>query len=131
MKLSIPAVPMIANRLIAGCSNRAMWFKKSGEVKKWQQRLLEATKRLGPCRTLNIKRHAVVSVVVYRSRLQDQTENFPTSLKPVFDALKKSGWIVDDSPKWMIAKICETKCKRKDQRTEIEIEYAARAWGSP
>lgn len=46
------------------------------------------------------KERARVSIHVCRSRELDE-DNLTAGLKPLYDALKKCGFIVNDSPKWM------------------------------
>ena len=58
---------------------------------------------------------------VYRSRFQDK-DNMYGSVKPLVDAVKKLGWIVDDDPAHLDLKVQEIKSKRKDQRTEVFLE---------
>ena len=64
---------------------------------------------------------AKLHIQVHRSRFQDK-DNMYGSVKPIVDAIKKLGWIVDDDPKNLDLKVEEIKAKRKDQRTEIFLE---------
>ena len=64
---------------------------------------------------------AQLLIQVHRSRFQDK-DNMYGSVKPIVDAIKKLGWIVDDDNKHLDLKVEEIKSKRKDQRTEIFLE---------
>ena len=58
------------------------------------------------------------------SHILDQ-DNYIGGHKPLFDALKKSGIIVDDRAEWCeMAFLPQEKCKRGQDRTVITIEEA-------
>ena len=65
-----------------------------------------------------------MKIEVHRSRFQDK-DNMYGSVKPLVDAVKKLGWIVDDDPAHLDLKVEEIKSKRVDQRTEIFLEGEA------
>lgn len=65
-----------------------------------------------------------MKIEVHRSRFQDK-DNMYGSVKPLVDAVKKLGWMVDDDPAHLDLKVEEIKSKRVDQRTEIFLEGEA------
>ncbi|MGW8179453.1 MAG: hypothetical protein ACWGQW_11945 [bacterium] len=60
-----------------------------------------------------------VTITLHRKKLQDP-DNAVGSVKPVLDALKRNGWLVDDSPEYLELIVREEKSK--EQRTVIEWE---------
>ena len=63
--------------------------------------------------------HASVRVDVYRKRLQD-VDNLWGSVKPILDALKRTGWIKDDDRESITLHVEEHKAK--EQKTTITVE---------
>lgn len=114
MKITIPTVPLTLNRLL-----RTHWSERRNQGNRWMRLLLEANCPLVPfqCRR---EQKARVTVRVYRKKLQDE-DNFRGSLKPIFDAMKKLGLIVDDSRQWLEQDCMELKAGKTDERTEIEV----------
>ena len=68
---------------------------------------------------------AKMNIKVYRSRFQDK-DNMYGSVKPLVDAVKKLGWLVDDDPAHLDLKVEEIKSKRVEQRTEVFLEVEAK-----
>lgn len=62
-----------------------------------------------------------LTVHSYRWGILDR-ENFIGGLKPLIDALKKIGLIVDDNAKWLEHGNHKQTCSRTNRRTEIFIE---------
>ena len=93
------------------------WMKRHRYNEGWFVRLLGAAGRP----SFKPKGKAKLRITVYRSRFQDK-DNMYGSAKPLIDAVKKLGWIVDDDPKHLDLKVEEIKSKRKDQRTEMFLE---------
>jgi hypothetical protein len=48
--------------------------------------------------------------------------NLVGGCKPLLDAMKQNGLIVDDSPKWIEDEYFQENCKTGFERTEIEIK---------
>jgi hypothetical protein len=63
-----------------------------------------------------------MDVTVYRARLFDD-DNAVGALKPLCDALKHVGYIVDDRPEFFkLGEVKQVKCKGKEARTVITLE---------
>ncbi len=71
---------------------------------------------------VGLDKKALVRITRYGSRMLDD-DNFRGGAKPLVDALKDAGLIVDDSPKWMTAEYKQVKCTRKEAWTEVEVTY--------
>lgn len=104
-------------------SQNASFYKKNGfwvaraDKKRWLNALAIIAKRaLHPAAG---KRK--VTIVSYRKRLLDYG-NLVGGAKPILDALKKLGWIVDDSPAWVIEEYKQFAVGQ--EFTEIFIEEA-------
>lgn len=101
-------LPLTANRLL-----RAHWTAQRREVKAWSAWVLKEC-GWGPLLQTRVR----LEIVVYRSRLQDP-DNRVASVKPLIDALKRRGWIRDDSEEFLELTVLEWKCRRKEERTEV------------
>ena len=62
--------------------------------------------------------HSTLRFTVYRSRLQDP-DNAVASLKPIIDAIRRLGWLTDDSEKYLTLVSRQEKCSRQEERTEV------------
>ena len=61
-----------------------------------------------------------VRITSYRKRLIDKDN---LCLKPVMDALVKTGFLKDDSPKWCESTVSQRKCEKGEEPyTAIELE---------
>jgi len=72
---------------------------------------------------LSLKKKVKKAIVYtrYGSRILDK-DNYHGGTKPLTDAIKEKGLIVDDSPKWCeIIFMPQQKCKRGMERTEVVI----------
>ncbi len=69
------------------------------------------------------KKKAYMQVVVRPIRRQDQ-DNLSGSLKPMIDAFRQAGWLVDDTEEWLKF-VVEQRPRGDDNnpRTEIRIGY--------
>jgi len=66
---------------------------------------------------------AKLTITRHGSRILD-TDNYHGGVKSLVDSIKEKGLIVDDSPKWCDIIFQEqVKCKRGQEKTEIEISY--------
>ena len=70
---------------------------------------------------LEIKKKRRLKITRYSTRLLDYG-NLVGGCKPLLDAIKLSGLIVDDSPKWIEDKYFQEKCQGGFERTEFIIE---------
>jgi hypothetical protein len=117
MTLRLPTVPLTGNRLL-----RAHWSVQRREVRRWEEAILRYVGCYGPLRGTRVRRRAWIIVRVWRRRLQDE-DNFQTSLKPVLDALRRCGWIYEDSRHWLVKDAVELPTKGTKPRTEIEVRW--------
>lgn len=108
MEFRTSIVPMTNNRLI-----RSHWSVRRKEKLRWAHQIMAAVGR----KKRRLQK-LTVSVVVGRKRLQD-LDNFHASLKPLLDALKFTGWIYDDSRKWIDLKAEEIRSKQES--TQISV----------
>ena len=60
-----------------------------------------------------------LDITVFRNRLQDP-DNAIASLKPLIDAIKCAGWLVDDDCARLVLKAQQVKCTKVEQRTEVK-----------
>ncbi len=91
----ITSIPISLNRY-----RNFHWAQKKAEVDRWQQLILMATGRYGPFHKNIIPRKTHMKIQVLRKRVQD-LDNAWGSLKPMLDAMKRNGWIVDDRRSWL------------------------------
>lgn len=111
---TIDRVPLPLNRLL-----RAHWTARRRERQAWYLALFAAVGRAPRGRP---RRRARVRVTVRRRRRQDP-DNAAGSVKPLLDALKNLGWIVDDSPRWIELVVTEETCRRGERpATELVLE---------
>ena len=61
-----------------------------------------------------------VRITRYAARLLD-LDNFAGGCKPLIDAMRKRGLIVDDDPASVSLEFAQAKCSRADERTELEV----------
>jgi hypothetical protein len=61
-----------------------------------------------------------VTIQMYRKRPMDR-DGATGSCKPIFDALVRFGWALDDSEKWMDQVVLPVVVENKPPKTEIEI----------
>jgi hypothetical protein len=118
MKRWVKTVPLIpvTNNTREGWKH---WAHRYGDSKKWRLAIRVAC----GMRSRRPLRRVCLTIVVYRTRLQDR-DNFWGSLKPVVDGLKHNRWIRDDDHEWveLSPESKEVKAKKEDLRTEITWE---------
>ena len=103
-------IPRSANRVL-----RAHWGARTHDKKSWIRYVLAACGR--PPRRVEEKIR--LEVTVHRKKLQDP-DNAVASVKPLLDALRRTGWLRDDSHEWLELSVKEVLEKNKRrQRTEI------------
>lgn len=117
MTIEIPYVPMSVAKL------NKHWAIRDKERKRWQQEfqfgLSAGMHRL--LRSTNVMPQKL-SVEIHHARFYDQ-DNLVGCLKPVCDALKQNGYIVDDSPKhFQLGTVTQVKCPQKKGKTVITLE---------
>jgi hypothetical protein len=95
-------------------------------AKRWRDWILIAAK----CPQFNVLRDlgkVKLTITVTRGRQQDK-DNMYASVKPVVDAIKYRGWLVDDSPKWLDLEVREIA--RRDQGLyKTVIEWDGQVFG--
>ena len=102
-------IPKTLNQLL-----RMHWRARKQDLESWKWHVLSVA---GP-RSSKAKRSRVeLKLTVYRKQLQDP-DNAVGSCKNLIDALRKIGWLVDDSPAWLDLTVVE-RIDRKAPRTEI------------
>lgn len=107
---SVPMVPMSPNQILG-----KHWSKKHNEVLKWRKAIV-ATCRHAPKGLITGK--ALVEIGIYRERLLDP-DNAVAACKPILDALKRYGWIIDDNSKLLELKVFQGQVKKEEQGIEI------------
>lgn len=70
---------------------------------------------------LKEKRKVKMRITRYGSRLLDR-DNMIGGTKSILDAIRRTGMIVDDSPKWVHIEYAQEKCKRGLEKTVVEVE---------
>lgn len=104
--VEIPARPITGNRLL-----RLHWAKRSGVGRLWETLVL-AYLGSGPFKNgAMVGRRVDMLLSIERVRKQD-ADNLALSCKPVVDALKKAGWIKDDSERWFTCRYQEVSGAR-------------------
>ena len=103
-------LPRSANRVL-----RAHWGARCRERDSW----IEYVHSVSGRRPRPVDRKVRLEVTVHRRKLQDP-DNANASVKPLLDALKRTGWLRDDSPRWLDLSVTEAVEKdRRRQRTEV------------
>lgn len=95
-------------------------FKGKWATLNWKKRFLS---KLHNYEFLALKKKIKKTIIIQRlgSRLLDE-DNYHGGCKPMVDAIKEKGLIVDDCPKWCEIKWKkQVKCKRSEEKTIIEI----------
>ena len=95
----------------------------------WRSRMRERDrlhaaidKAMGPYRFGDTQGKQRVRIVMHRIRLQDP-DNKVASVKYLIDALRRLGWLVDDTPEFLELEVEEYRAGHKaNVRTEITIE---------
>jgi len=116
--ITIPTIPITHNELLRQAYRASGWRPNAVQREKWRKRIRTVA---GLPRYDEPQGKVRVTITVYRGRRQDP-DNVGGSLKPVLDALKDCGWIVDDSPKWIDLVAVERTAKKAERRTVIELE---------
>jgi hypothetical protein len=119
--LNIPRVPKSPNAL-----RGRHWTVKHKDRNSWVTEIWVACFKEGLCgactepkRTTKKKK---VVIAVYSASQPMDPDNLDGSRKPILDAMKANGLLVDDSGKWCESTITQHKSTRKLARTEISIE---------
>lgn len=103
----IPSRPISGNQLL-----RLHWAKRSREGRKWDTLVLVYLGS-GPFKDRAMAgRRVEMLLTIERTRKQD-ADNLALSCKPVVDALKKAGWMQDDSERWFLCRYQEVSGERK------------------
>lgn len=95
----------------------AKWYGRHRQAKLWRTEVHVAMgRRAQP------PEKARVTITVYRARRQDP-DNAVASVKPVLDAMVKTGWLKDDRHECLELHVEEIPgTKKPDRRTMIEWE---------
>ena len=112
--LSIPRVPLSPNKLLG-----KHWSAKAKEKKAWVNEIWFA------CGTrhwsLALGQRMRVTITLYNARQYDR-DNAWGACKPILDAMKALGLIVDDRAEWCDLTVKQERSTRKDKRTVIQVE---------
>lgn len=111
MILTIPRVPPSLNR-------NKHWAAKHLEMRTWKQELDVLKRTWKPA-----KGKVKVTITLHNARQYDR-DNAYGACKPVMDAMKQLGMIVDDRAAYCDLTVKQEKSRRKDKRTVIEVEAA-------
>jgi len=109
-----PIVPKIANR-------SKHWRTRHGERRRWGKAMLVL--RPGPFMAMRAGelvriRKVRLTIEVWRWNKQDP-DNAVASLKPLLDALKQHGWLVDDSETWLEFTLTEHITRARGARRTV------------
>lgn len=112
----IPMVPLSPNEILG-----RHWSKKHGEAKKWR-RAIGAVCKHAPKGAITGR--VFVEIGIYRERLLDP-DNAVAACKPILDALKRYGWLVDDSEQFLELSVFQRVIQREEQGVEIVLVHPA------
>jgi len=70
-----------------------------------------------------LKRKQAISIIVYQPFRRFDEDNLVGATKPLVDALRETGFIYRDSPRWLKRKVRQ-EIDRKNPRVEITVEEA-------
>ena len=96
------------------------WWSLRNKTKQYTNELKNYGLILKTCK-LEIKKKRRLKITRFSTRLLDYG-NLVGGCKPLLDAMKLSGLIADDSPKWIEDEYFQEKCQRGFERTEIIIQ---------
>jgi len=112
MILTIPRVPLSPNQLLG-----KHWSAKAKEKKEWGWELMAA---LPTKWEKALERKMRVTITIHNARQYDR-DNSWASVKPILDAMKGLGMIVDDRAEFCDLTVLQEKSTRKEKRTVIEV----------
>lgn len=112
MILTIPRVPLSPNALLG-----KHWSAKAREKLTWKQEIQAA----GGKEQAKVRMR--VTVTIYNARQYDR-DNAWGACKPILDAMKAMGLIVDDRASYCELEVKQAKSTRKEKRTVIEVVAA-------
>ena len=96
------------------------WSKRRAKKKEYFYFIRQSYGAPLPFKRRKEARVAYVSIVVYQKTRRFDRDNLYGALKPVIDVLRESGFIYNDSERWLRS-IYEQKIDRNDPRIEIKI----------
>lgn len=97
------------------------WSRRMKKKKEYFYYIRQSYNAPLPFERRKIKRIVNVAIRVYHPFRRFDVDNLHGAVKPIIDALKESGFIYNDSPKW-IKKELYQYIDRANPRIEIEIE---------
>lgn len=95
------------------------WYIYSNYKKKW----IDALGYMLPRNMAVATQKRTVKIIAYRKRLVD-IDNLHGGVKPILDHLRRTGYIVDDSPKYL--KLFLEQRKSDTAKTEITVVERSR-----
>jgi hypothetical protein len=110
VKLTIPRVPLSPNALLG-----KHWSAKAKEKLIWGQEIQAAGGKE------QAKGRMRVTITLYNARQYDR-DNAWGACKPILDAMKQLGLIIDDRASYCELEVKQEKSSRKDKHTVIELE---------
>ncbi len=115
-RLSIPRVPLSPNKLLG-----KHWSAKAKEKKLWENEIWYACGASSWSPALGRKTR--VTITLYNARQYDR-DNAWGACKPILDAMKALGLIVDDRAEFCDLKVRQERSSRKEKKTVIEVAPA-------
>lgn len=115
MNFTIPGALPSLNKLL-----NMHWAKRMrlNEIYIW-----EIIATIGRRKKEPIKERRIVKIIVYHKTRRFDEDNLHGAVKGILDALRKTDWIYNDSPRWLELELSQT-IDRENPRVEIGIEEA-------
>jgi hypothetical protein len=118
-KLTIPRVPLSPNKLLG-----KHWSAKAKERTLWMNEIIYGKVEGIPQLSHRWAKEKVKVIITIHNARQYDRDNAWGACKPILDAMKALGLIVDDRAAWCELEVRQEKSTRKDKRTEIYVEPA-------
>jgi Holliday junction resolvase RusA-like endonuclease len=98
---------------------RMHWAKRNRINNDWTLEISCQTER---CKLRKTEKRLVKIMVYHKTRRFDE-DNLHGAVKGIIDALRKTNWIYNDSPRWLDLKL-DQAIDHENPRVEIRIEEA-------
>lgn len=113
MIIEIPRIPCSPNEILG-----YHWRHRARNNRLWQDEIHAATFRSKPARPYARARVHIDR----RSPGELDPDNLTGAVKPILDALRYAGILLDDTPKHLVLEVTQTRSHKLPARTLIEIQ---------